>query len=101
MSALGPQFVGKALGYPNTDKLKVHFFDNTDPDGIDYTLSEIGDSLCTTLALVISKSGGTPETCVMWYVGSRKRFCPKGIEFFEACDRHNRARQLHQYSLRK
>ena len=53
-SALGPQFVGKALGYPNTDKLKVHFFDNTDPDGIDYTLSEIGDSLCTTLALVIS-----------------------------------------------
>ena len=24
-SALGPQFVGKALGYPNTDKLKVHF----------------------------------------------------------------------------
>ena len=28
-SALGPQFVGKALGHPNTDKLKVHFFDNT------------------------------------------------------------------------
>ena len=99
-SALGPQFVGKALGYPNTDKLKVHFFDNTDPDGIDYTLSEIGDSLCTTLALVISKSGGTPTDCNR-YVGSRKRFCPKGIEFFEACDRHNRARQQAscQYSL--
>jgi glucose-6-phosphate isomerase len=30
-SALGPQFVGKALGNPNTDKLRVHFFDNTDP----------------------------------------------------------------------
>ena len=55
-SALGPQFVGKALGNPNTDKLRVHFFDNTDPDGIDHTLSEIGDSLNTTLALVISKS---------------------------------------------
>ena len=61
-SALGPQFVGKALGNPNTDKLRVHFFDNTDPDGIDHTLSEIGESLSTTLALVISKSGGTPET---------------------------------------
>ena len=32
-SALGPQFVGKALGNPNIDKLRVHFFDNTDPDG--------------------------------------------------------------------
>ena len=61
-SALGPQFVGKALGHPERDKLKVHFFDNTDPDGIDLTLSEIGTNLPTTLALVISKSGGTPET---------------------------------------
>jgi glucose-6-phosphate isomerase len=61
-SALGPQFVGKALGYPQEDKLKVHFFDNTDPDGIDLTLSEIGTALQTTLVLVISKSGGTAET---------------------------------------
>jgi len=61
-SALGPQFVGKALGQPERDRLKVHFFDNTDPDGIDLTLSEIGLGLSTTLALVISKSGGTPET---------------------------------------
>ena len=61
-SALGPQFVGRALGHPELDKLAVHFFDNTDPDGIDLTLSEIGPRLSTTLALVISKSGGTPET---------------------------------------
>jgi len=61
-SALGPQFVGRALGHPKLDKLAVHFFDNTDPDGIDLTLSEIGPRLSTTLALVISKSGGTPET---------------------------------------
>jgi glucose-6-phosphate isomerase len=61
-SALGPQFVGKALGHPGKDKLSVHFFDNTDPDGIDLTLAEIGDRLSTTLSLVISKSGGTPET---------------------------------------
>ncbi|MBT3666598.1 MAG: glucose-6-phosphate isomerase [Opitutae bacterium] len=61
-SALGPQFVGKALGHPQKDKLNVHFFDNTDPDGIDLTLSELDSSLQTTLVLVISKSGGTPET---------------------------------------
>jgi glucose-6-phosphate isomerase len=61
-SALGPQFVGRALGHPERDKLAVHFFDNTDPDGIDLTLAEIGPGLSTTLALVISKSGGTPET---------------------------------------
>src|SRR5688572_15784896 len=34
-SALGPQFVSNALGHPNTDRLKLSFFDNTDPDGID------------------------------------------------------------------
>ena len=31
-SALGPQFVRRALGHPKTNKLAVHFFDNTDPD---------------------------------------------------------------------
>ena len=61
-SALGPQFVGRALGNPQRDRLKVHFFDNTDPDGIDLTLAEIGPALKTTLVVVISKSGGTAET---------------------------------------
>jgi glucose-6-phosphate isomerase len=61
-SALGPQFVGRALGDPQSDRLKVHFFDNTDPDGIDLTLAEIGSALKTTLVVVISKSGGTAET---------------------------------------
>ena len=61
-SALGPQFVAKALGNPVNDKLKLHFFDNTDPDGIDKTLAELGDGLGQTLAVVISKSGGTKET---------------------------------------
>ena len=27
-SALGPQFVGRALGHPKSDLLKVHFFDS-------------------------------------------------------------------------
>src|SRR5262249_19164561 len=31
-SALGPQFVSAALGTTN-DRMRVHFFDNTDPDG--------------------------------------------------------------------
>jgi len=61
-SALGPQFVGRALGHPITDRLDVHYFDNTDPDGMDRTLAPIVGELGQTLVLVISKSGGTPET---------------------------------------
>ncbi len=61
-SALGPQFVSHALGHPTTDKLAVHFFDNTDPDGMDTILSEIITELGETLCVVISKSGGTKET---------------------------------------
>jgi glucose-6-phosphate isomerase len=60
-SALGPQFVAHALGTP-TDKMKVHFLDNTDPDGFDRVFAEIGDQLAQTLTLIISKSGGTTET---------------------------------------
>lgn len=61
-SALGPQFVDQALGHPDTDQLRVFFFDNTDPDGIDTTLARLRGQLGRTLCLVISKSGGTPET---------------------------------------
>ncbi len=60
-SALGPQFVAEALGGPD-DRLSPHFLDNTDPDGIDRTLSALGDGLAETLTVVISKSGTTPET---------------------------------------
>jgi glucose-6-phosphate isomerase len=60
-SALGPQFIANALGKSN-NKMKPYFFDNTDPDGMDYVLQEIGDGLKETLTLVISKSGGTIET---------------------------------------
>jgi glucose-6-phosphate isomerase len=61
-SALGPQFVAQALGEPRADRMRVFFFDNTDPDGMDQTLDVIGDGLARTLAVVISKSGGTAET---------------------------------------
>lgn len=61
-SALGPMFVCDALGDPATDKLTVRFIDNTDPDGIARTLRLIDGKLSETLTLVISKSGGTPES---------------------------------------
>ena len=61
-SALGPQFVATALGQPAGDKLRPFFFDNTDPDGIDKVLAQLDGQLGQTLAVVISKSGGTPET---------------------------------------
>jgi glucose-6-phosphate isomerase len=61
-SALGPQFVANALGGPKADKLRLFFFDNTDPDGMDKILEAIGGSLEKTICIVISKSGGTKET---------------------------------------
>ena len=61
-SALGPQFVANALSQPATDKMAVHFFDNTDPDGMDKVLSRLDGQLGETLCVVISKSGGTQET---------------------------------------
>ncbi|MEM8806110.1 MAG: glucose-6-phosphate isomerase [Cyanobacteria bacterium P01_G01_bin.38] len=60
-SALGPEFVAQALG-PVNPPLDIHFVDNTDPEGIDKILGHIGERLKSTLVLVISKSGGTPET---------------------------------------
>ncbi len=59
-SALGPQFVAQALAVANPP-LNISFIDNTDPEGIDLTLSQLGDLLATTLVITISKSGGTPE----------------------------------------
>jgi glucose-6-phosphate isomerase len=60
-SALGPQFVADALG-TEEDRMRLHFFDNTDPDGIDRVLTNLQHRLDHTLVVVISKSGGTPET---------------------------------------
>lgn len=63
-SALGPQFVHQALGRlkGGRDRMRAHFFDNTDPDGMDLVLKGIGSQLKRTLVVVISKSGGTIET---------------------------------------
>ena len=60
-SALGPQFVAEALS-SDDPPMTIHFIDNTDPAGIDRTLANIGDRLKSTLVLITTKSGGTPET---------------------------------------
>lgn len=56
-SALGPELVADAL--PGKG-LAMRFLDNTDPDGMLRVLEQL--PLADTLAVVISKSGGTPET---------------------------------------
>jgi glucose-6-phosphate isomerase len=60
-SALGPQFVAEALGAVDAP-MTIHFIDNTDPAGIDRTLTQLKERLATTLVVITSKSGGTPET---------------------------------------
>ena len=60
-SALGPQFVSDALG-AGKDPLRLHYFDNTDPAGMERVLDGLEARLDHTLTVVISKSGGTKET---------------------------------------
>ena len=74
-SALGPELVADALP---TNGLNMAFLDNTDPDGMYKVLDTL--PLSETLAVVISKSGGTPETrngmvCAQVY------FAEKGLNF--------------------
>jgi glucose-6-phosphate isomerase len=60
-SALGPQFVAEALS-ADFPPLAIHFIDNTDPAGIDRIINRLQNRLNSTMVIVISKSGGTPET---------------------------------------
>ena len=78
-SALGPQFVGDALGTPARG-LRTWFFDNTDPDGFDRVFAELGDGIAATLVAVISKSGGTKETR-NGMLEAQRRFAAAGVEF--------------------
>jgi len=67
-SALGPQLLVDALGDLPADepepgpRLRLHFLDNTDPDGIARVLDGLGDRLRHALVVVVSKSGSTAET---------------------------------------
>lgn len=58
-SALGPKLVADCLS-TGSDPLRVHFLDNTDPDGFARILSRLTPA--KTLVVVVSKSGGTVET---------------------------------------
>ena len=80
-SALGPQFMADALSnVRRKDKMKLHFIDNTDTDGIRRTLDGLGARVKTTLVLVISKSGGTPEPR-NGMIEAQHFFQAKGLEF--------------------
>ncbi len=59
-SALGPQLVTQALDKEAV--MPILFFDNTDPMGMDETFAKLNPVIAETLTLVVSKSGGTPET---------------------------------------
>lgn len=79
-SALGPQLVADALGQPATDRMQVFFFDNTDPDGMDRVVAQLGGKLAETLTVVISKSGGTKETR-NGMVEAERAYQQKGLDF--------------------
>jgi len=59
-SGLGPLLMVKALQRMGQG-IPFHFFDNVDPQGMSATLASLGPRLQTTLVVVVSKSGGTPE----------------------------------------
>ena len=79
-SALGPELVADALP---ADGLEMRFLDNTDPDGMYRVLNTL--PLEQTLVVVISKSGGTPETrngmvCAQEYFASHGvAFAPQAV----------------------
>jgi glucose-6-phosphate isomerase len=59
-SGLGPLLMVRALRQEGMG-LPFHFFDNVDPQGMSLTLAGLGERLRSTLVVVVSKSGGTPE----------------------------------------
>ena len=63
-SALGPQLIDDALAGASArgGRMRLHFLDNTDPDGFDRVFRTIGSRLDRVLVVVVSKSGGTKET---------------------------------------
>ena len=81
-SALGPQLLSAALAQP-TDRARLHFLDNTDPEGILSTLSQLDPA--RTLCLVASKSGGTIETrngmvaAIAWVEAAGLQWAPRAI----------------------
>ena len=59
-SGLGPLLMIRAMKEEGRG-LPFHFIDNVDPQGMSRTLAALQPRLATTLVIVVSKSGGTPE----------------------------------------
>ena len=59
-SALGPLLIDQALS-DSSKGLKIHFIDNIDPQGISKVFTNLKARASTTLTIVVSKSGSTPE----------------------------------------
>ncbi len=80
-SALGPQLVADALGTAD-DRMRLFFFDNTDPDGIAREMDRIAAAggIARTLTVVVSKSGGTKETRNGMLV-AQAAYTAKGLDF--------------------
>lgn len=83
-SALGPEFIAEALANPKSDKMNVYFLDNTDPDGFDLVFDKLEGKLGKTLALVASKSGGTPEPRNAM-LEAQSRWQKAGLSFARHC----------------
>ena len=78
-SALGPEFVAQALA-PDFPPVAIHFIDNSDPAGIDRVLTHLRNRLASTLVLVISKSGGTPEPRI-GMIEVKKAYAGQNLDF--------------------
>jgi len=59
-SGLGPLLIIRALQQTGVG-LRFHFIDNVDPEGMGRIYGELGEQLKTSLVIVVSKSGSTPE----------------------------------------
>lgn len=95
-SALGPQLITDAIGQDT--KLDTFYFDNTDPQGIDNVVAKIGAQLATTIVVVISKSGGTPETR-NGMLEAKAAFQAAGLDFSKhACAVTGEGSKLYNYA---
>ena len=62
-SGLGPLLIKESFKRESIG-LNLHFLDNVDPEGISHKLNSILPNLDSTLFVVVSKSGGTPEPLI-------------------------------------
>ena len=62
-SGLGPLLINESFKKDSIG-LNLHFLDNVDPEGISCKLNSILPNLSSTLFVVVSKSGGTPEPLI-------------------------------------